>query len=433
MDKVEKIISIVFDDKSCGHEGNRRRRMKIIASTEDVDRDLDIIRAKGWQIENYMKNPVILVSHNWRGEPVAKANKVYVEDDKLIIEDIEFAETEEGEKYKYLVENEYIKTVSVGFIPKKVFFIGDEDQVNEMKDLDNEWYEKNKDKLIKARRVVWEAELLEVSLVPIPANPNAMIVMAQKGLDYAVIKNDEGQLIEIDITPYREYKGVVPYSIHPKGMKVRKSSTWDKNKAIKSLLKWASSDGSGEWEKVNKRKFRAGFGYVDDANADKLSAYKYPHHYAEGNDFYVDERGVEVAMAFTLARRGNLTEEEFKGLYNHLAKHYTNDLNREPPKWKDKAYTIEELMKTFNDEVIAEIVKENPEDFIKYLRIKLKELEIVKNELKDKSEPPSPDNKGLVEDNGSDKEDKIVLSDEDLSKAISLAVEQFLKNFKGGK
>jgi len=427
MDKEIKIISISFKNE----EKNEKRTLRIVASDETVDRDGDIIRAKGWILDNYLKNPVMLAFHNWRGEPVAKVNKVYVDGDKLIIEDIEFAPTDEGKKFKELVDKGFIKTVSVGFIPRKVFYLGDESQFEEMKSLDEEWINKNLEKLAKANRVIWEAELLEVSFVPIPANPNALIQFANKGLDVAFVKNDEGELIEIDLTPYREYKGVIPYSVHPKNMKVRKSTSWDKKRAIKSLLKWASSDGSGDWEKVNKRKFRAGFGYVDDANADKLSAYKYPHHYAEGETFYVDERGVQVAMAFCLARKGNLTEEEFKKLYNHLAKHYTNDLKKEPPEWKDIAYTFKELIKIFDKEIITEFIKEYPEEAVKYIVELEKEIKFLSNKIdkiKNQNSSPSPE-EGEVDN---EEEIKIEFNEEELKETISLAIKQFLRTFKGG-
>ena len=47
-------------------------RVSFIASTDDVDRYSDIIDQKGWQLDNYKKNPVILFNHNSQALPIGK-------------------------------------------------------------------------------------------------------------------------------------------------------------------------------------------------------------------------------------------------------------------------------------------------------------------------------------------------------------------------
>ena len=157
-------------------------KLTIIGTNEDVDRDGDIVRAKGVDIKNFKNNSILLFGHKWTSLPVGKVGKIKKTDDAVIFEDIEFAQTKEAQDVKSLVEGGFLKSVSIGFIPKKSIWL-DEQGVNEIKQLDEAWYIKNKSKLNKARRVIWESELLELSLVPIPANPSAQVVFAQKGLD----------------------------------------------------------------------------------------------------------------------------------------------------------------------------------------------------------------------------------------------------------
>ena len=428
-EKVVKFISISLKD-----EEKSENKIRIVASDESVDRDGDIIRAKGWKIDNYIKNPVMLTSHNWRGDVVAKVNNVFVDGDKLVIDGIEFAETDEGKKYKYLVENGFIKTVSVGFMPTKVFFTGDNEQIEEMKSLDEEWVNKNAEKLIKARRVIWEAELLEVSFVPIPANPNAMIIMAQKGLETAFIKNSDDELIEIDITPYAEAKNPIPPSVHPKNMKLDDKSSWDQAKARQSLAKWASKDGSGNKDTIIWTKYRRGYTWYDANSPENFTSYKLPTHWIDSDgNFVLVWRGVTSAMASFMGARGgvNIPADDRRGVYNHLASEYRK-FGKEPPPYKERGYTFEEALKVFDPDTLEDYIKLYPDEVIEFAKNKINEVEKLQkeiNDLKEKLEPPSPE-EGDVEDNGSS---KIVLTHDDLNKTISLAVEQFLKTFKGGK
>jgi hypothetical protein len=47
----------------------------------------DKVNVDGWDIKNYLKNPVILSDHRYEVESiVGKATKIYVEDSKLIVE-----------------------------------------------------------------------------------------------------------------------------------------------------------------------------------------------------------------------------------------------------------------------------------------------------------------------------------------------------------
>ena len=64
--------------------------VRFVASTSDVDRDGDIIEAKGWDLDNWKKNPVHLWGHSHRAPPIGQGVNSEITDDALIIE-TEFA------------------------------------------------------------------------------------------------------------------------------------------------------------------------------------------------------------------------------------------------------------------------------------------------------------------------------------------------------
>ena len=144
INELKNLISS-FDLK----EVNKWRRFRVVASTEDSDRAWEIIKANWWDYKNFMKNPVIIANHVYKIENiVGKATSIYVMDNQLIIE---WVFSESNPLWKLLADlyDEWmVKTVSVWFIPKS------RDESN--------------------KRIITSAELLELSFVAVPCNPNAL-------------------------------------------------------------------------------------------------------------------------------------------------------------------------------------------------------------------------------------------------------------------
>ena len=61
------------------------RVIEFIASTEDIDRDGEVIKASAWDFENYKKNPVIQWAHRYDELPVGKSPDINVRGNKLIV------------------------------------------------------------------------------------------------------------------------------------------------------------------------------------------------------------------------------------------------------------------------------------------------------------------------------------------------------------
>ncbi|RLE41289.1 hypothetical protein DRJ16_06535 [Candidatus Woesearchaeota archaeon] len=128
--------------------------IEIIGSTEDLDRDQEIIKMDGWDLRNFKKNPVILPSHMY-WEPAIGRGKVSKKDGKLVFK-IEFPPEGDyplADIYRKLYKNDFMRACSVGFMIKEA-----------------EWGENPGD----PRRTIIKQELLELSLCSVPCNPSAL-------------------------------------------------------------------------------------------------------------------------------------------------------------------------------------------------------------------------------------------------------------------
>ena len=84
------------------------------ASIESEDRAGDVIRAEGWELDNYRLNPVVLWAHRHDLLPVGKSVDVWV-DSGALMATVEFAPTEFAQQVRRLFEGGFLRGVSVGF------------------------------------------------------------------------------------------------------------------------------------------------------------------------------------------------------------------------------------------------------------------------------------------------------------------------------
>ncbi len=155
------IIRKVIED--CEVKKLAERTYEFTASTMAQDRDGEVIDAEGWELKNFKKNPVIMYAHDYQALPIGKASRVWVSDGKLK-NTVEFPPAgtyEFADIVERLVNTGYLKTESVGFIPKK-------------------WDDGDGEKAPKRRYT--KQELLEISIVPIPSNPEALREAVEKGV-----------------------------------------------------------------------------------------------------------------------------------------------------------------------------------------------------------------------------------------------------------
>lgn len=138
-----------------------------VFSDNSVDRYGDTIDARGWVLDKFMSNPVALFGHDANSveNVIGKAKNVRVEGQRLIGE-IEFMEASvnpNAEAVFQMVKGGFLNAVSVGFAPV-------------------EW-SLTKDKSRPQGVDFKKQELLEISIVPIPANPSALVQARAAGID----------------------------------------------------------------------------------------------------------------------------------------------------------------------------------------------------------------------------------------------------------
>ena len=132
----------------------KENRYTIQATTDDLDRQGERVLPSGvTNLDHFLKYGSILADHDWSvraiiGKPIdAKVS------DKVLMLDIQFADTPLGQEIKYLFDEGFASSFSIGFLPDR----------------------ENIDVIDNVRTYkAWE--LLEVSAVPVPANASATIL-----------------------------------------------------------------------------------------------------------------------------------------------------------------------------------------------------------------------------------------------------------------
>jgi len=327
-------------------------RLKFIISTASVDREGDIISVDGWKLENYRKNPVVLWCHDYTALPVAKSEEIHVENGQLVSTARFAIELDPFYKLVYeLYRGGYMSAVSVGFDPIRW-----------------EWVEERPE----GKRGVdfKEQELLEYSCVPVPANPDALVqaralghidttpmkgwaserldglgekdagfklengILIPRGLLELLYKTADGQeppaismptiLSAEDITDegqpeagsdIQNQNGESP-AVQPAQTTPEPGGDGGEGAAGYSESEVATSGPSPE---VAERSTPRGHGWTD-----------FHHHQrdADGKERAVVWRGVTHAMEALLDGR---LDDASGQKYRHLAEHYRNDFDTEPP------------------------------------------------------------------------------------------------------
>ena len=157
-----------FDTEVKAAEGESRR-MTFTISTASVDRMGDTIAVEGWDLADFRKNPVVLWAHDQGAPPVGKATRVAVEKGKLVA-DVEFTPpgmSAFNDTVYAMLKGGFLNATSVGFLPTEWKFADDPGR--------------------RAGIDFLKQQLLEFSVVPVPANAEALVQARSLGIDLAPI------------------------------------------------------------------------------------------------------------------------------------------------------------------------------------------------------------------------------------------------------
>lgn len=127
-------------------------KMTAVASNETIDRGGDSLKIKDWDFRNFKKNPVLQAGHDYHPlSTIGIAKNIRIENDEVKFEPEFHDITQLARDIKKMYLDKYLTAWSVGFIPGHL-----ESQKN---------------------------ELLEISAVAVPANPDALTSLSQKAIE----------------------------------------------------------------------------------------------------------------------------------------------------------------------------------------------------------------------------------------------------------
>jgi phage head maturation protease len=153
---------------------DKPRTVSFVASDETVDRYGDIIRASGWDLKQYKKNPVMLFGHDSRSPPIGTTD-VRIEGTQLLADATFLPEgvSDFADEIWRIVDAGALRAMSVGFLPtvmpKAIW--ADDDPEHEGWPTGYEFDGQ---------------ELLENSVVPVPANPAALALARSVASDTTI-------------------------------------------------------------------------------------------------------------------------------------------------------------------------------------------------------------------------------------------------------
>lgn len=407
-------------------EADDDRTLEMTISTENPDRDNDTIRASGWKLQNYKKNPVVLWAHSYRHPPIARATSVKTEDGKLISQ-AEFTPEEIypfGHMVYRMYKGKFLHATSVGFMPLK-------------------WEEDEE----RGGVNFTQQELLEYSAVPVPANPEALLGAKNAGIDLAPLKEWAEEVLDTkelwtpedaeDARKAWDQLKIPQFQVPGFGVSTNWNGTHDHQLDIEVTAdvegddkgiapsdvsrttaspdtSWSaptlSSFTSQNWESLSvadKKKITGHYAWATANPPSTFGGLKLPHH--RPRDGAVVWRGVVSAMAALMGARGgtSIPDADMRKVYNHLASHY-EQFDKKPPEFdSDEIEFVRELLEagpTDEEYTVALDVDSSPlKEILDDLRAQVDALK----EDKEQSDGLSTDDDG--DDNDGEEDDNLVL------------------------
>ena len=167
----DDVCQIIWDNRAA--DGIRYKThaekvsgLEFVLSDETPDRMDDIIMSDGWDLANFNKNPIALFGHQ-SSFPIGKWKNVRVVDKQLrgFLELAPEGTSQRIDEIRRLVDADILRAVSVGFRPKE-----------SKPRSETDW-----------GLFFTKSELVETSLVSVPANPNALAVAKSLKISPATI------------------------------------------------------------------------------------------------------------------------------------------------------------------------------------------------------------------------------------------------------
>jgi len=300
MELVIKSLEVSDSEKNVYVEGYAS------AAVKDLDGDVITEEALKHAAEDLTQEPYnkVFLNHKHTDIPIGKIVEAEVRDGKLWVKLMLNKAHPLFETVYRSLKDGFLDAFSIGF---KVL-------------------ERKGDKITRLK-------ILEVSLVGVPANPEAVVedVYVKSGTS-----SYDSKIAAVELT-----KGVVPE--HPWRYGRDEESSWEKpNLSDFTDKSW------DELSEEEKRSIAGHFAWAPKNPPERFTDLKLPHH--DPKTHAVVWRGVVAAMAALFGARGgvDIPDEDRKKVYNHLAAHY-REFGREPPEFR------------FLEEFATKLLEEQPD------------------------------------------------------------------------
>jgi len=235
---------------------------------------------------DYMRNPIMCYAHDWY-MPVGKWTEYGVADGKLRLKGELMPPGDEfADQVWRRIEGGFVKGISVGFNP-----VGSIEKSGGEDDAENWWWGGPDGDM--------PIDVLEYSLVPIPANTDAQDLQVAKGLG-------------LDASQPWKQKGAVAFANLTLGPE---DHVWDSNAAEKRLRKLADGDMT---------LYRSAHLWHDADNADDYSAYHLPIADVVDGEVVAVWRGCAAAAIALAGGRGgvNIPSGDLASVKSTLRRYY---------------------------------------------------------------------------------------------------------------
>lgn len=317
--------------------------LSFVASTPGIKRDGKDLDPGRWMLDNYRKNPVVLWAHDYRGQrPPIGWGRVEIQPGQLVASITFDQEDPFAREIERKYRSGFLNAVSVGWDDKQLE--------------DGPAY-----------------ELLDISAVPVPGDPDALMERSREGIRTLLAWHEqeyEGNTITLvegwagttgtDNTTTTGDKNYHILSADPDVIERVKDRVASRRAAIPPHSTAKADEGtawdaSAQVKQIEGRaKLRMLHAWVKDgADPESKSSYKLPHHLASGQVVW---RGVAAAMSRLLQAGTQIPDGDRRGVYRHLARHY-GQFDKETPEFR----TAEEIGAFGPDEIRGLFLEGEPD------------------------------------------------------------------------
>lgn len=347
------------------------RRITFVVATGETNRNGWRLNPQGWELAAYQKCPVMLWAHDDTKLPIANAEKVWVESELLKVTALFTPATMSAfnDTVFEMYRQGYLHAVSAGWIPLEWEFV----------ETDTGW------EIMCSRQ-----ELVEISFVPVPAEPNALRQAARAGIDVGPLRawaralaGEPRYVMHLDREPTPEvlkgtaelfgefYPGAKLLILGPGQTlaaiedlaAVRQLSQEEFEAQVEAVRRgritagvsprnvsteladkgesWSGPTLADFTDKVwtdltdeEKRNIAGHFAWAAEMPPEAYGSLKLPHH--RPSDGKVVWKGCTAAMSRLMQANTSIPEDDRRKVYNHLAAHY-RAFDEEPPEYASAA------------------------------------------------------------------------------------------------